>query len=147
MITKAQFEGVFAGSYGEADSLSQEFESLKSFAFTLFSDFKSQLEGELPDFKVSWCFEHYQFYISILITDAPLDRPDLVELTVNFEMDSKGGTSLVCDVIWGDGNGFVEASAEASLQSERSFSKIRQELPLLIKVLGDAAIRGTPSCG
>lgn len=76
--------------------------------------------------------------------DAPLDRPDLVELEVYLAKDSGEDTHLIADVIWGDGDGCVEASEEVSLQSDSPFAKMAEMIPALVEALAEAAIRGVP---
>lgn len=121
-----------------------DFASLKDFSLSVFGDFKADLGERYPNFRIQWGGEPTQFSLSVLISDAPLDRPDLVELEVHLAKDYEGNNLLVADVVWGDGDGSLEASEEVSLQSGDPFTQMAERIPFLVKVLEAAAVRGVP---
>jgi len=64
-----------------------DFASLTDFSLSVFRDFKADVGERYPNFRISWGGEFTKFSLSVLISDAPLDRPDLVELEVHLAKD------------------------------------------------------------
>lgn len=114
------------------------------------------LEAQIPSARTSvfaypvgsaTSFQGFNVGISCILSGAPDSQPDEVSLVVCVCYLNER-PRLSADVAWGDGYVEAELSHGASssehwpFATPERYSEIRAELPRLISVLGQAALRG-----
>lgn len=105
----------------------------------LLRDLKTKCKLEHPRLTVSHNCEQNTFYISVIITDAPPDKPDLVDLTV----DIRTPPGITIDVVWGDGDGTIEREFQTNDLSEASFADAYRVLTEFLELQLKVALRGS----
>jgi hypothetical protein len=84
------------------------FEHFKVRARPIFDEAIEKLGREFPNVQFTRGEEEKQICLSAMITDAPLDVPDVVELVISIYAYQKVEPVVDADVVWGDGCGAVE---------------------------------------
>lgn len=122
-----------------------------------FEDAQRSLSREHPNVQISvGKLQEWPIYLSALLTDAPSDMPDLIDLEIarvkpptgtNFIMTDVAGEYIIADVVWGhDGGGAIEAefSDQPLLMTERTLEELYADLPRLVLAMKTALIRRKP---
>lgn len=116
------------------------FKTFQETSLPLIEEFEVRCAREHPNFIVSSHFEPDVFYLTILIKDAPMEVPDLVDL----QIDTRVPPGIVMDVVWGDGDGTVEGNFETPDLSESSLAEVFEKFPEFMEQLLKVALRGGP---
>ena len=126
--------------------MSIKFDAFKQKLTLLFDETIVRLSKEFPNVKFSQCVEDEQVNLSALITSAPTDTPDLVELVVSVRSLDELNSVVEADVIWGDGCGHVESSfkPEPVEATEQNLESLYNHIPQLLDILRTALLRGRP---